>query len=654
MLIVSLYPQSSSGLVKYQLESELPYGTSHTSETWSNGGTNLLLYGEGSVLRIANINDPTNMVVVSEVRTGKKVLFIDISDDGSLAAVSDKTNTITLIGLQDPAQPVILGRYIIDPLTVPGGSPNGLSFIGNSVLIAAMSVQGIRALDISNPQNISVIGDYLEPGGLDSASDVEVLGNYAFVTDITQGVIAVDISDLTTMTFSAQFSGATNALHISIKGTRAYVSRRGDGVSMIDLDVSGSSAVMTDLGTIDPSTFPRGVSGGVVYRAEQLDNGLLAVADDSFQNGVVLLDISNTASPIVIGGTPRSMKTLSVNGNYAFSSPASFFHGIYAYKLDEQNMGLAEPPLEVDFMPLFTSSDDVDVSGNFVTISNSDDGAGMIIMDVSDPTNPIVSKWVNNIDTIVSSVKINNTIAMAKRSDSLELLDVTNLQNPVLLPGLAIPGGAYVQHLERVNANEVLVAAGSVGVRWVNLSNPLMPIVEGYWTEASNNGISRVAIENDLVVASSNLGVWLIDFTNRSLPVQVNSFNLSNEIKDIDIANGFLYIANSTGHLRIWDITTPANIQEVYVYIVNPLSTTNGVKVINNIAYLASGQNFGLVELDVTNPALPVFLSMTNTAGVALKVDANDDVLLMADADAGLKIWLDLTAVEIFSNGFEQ
>ena len=106
-------------------------------------------------------------------------------------------------------------------------------------------------IDISNPSNPTLDGAYIQPG-TDFVFDVEVLGDFAFLADDLEGVTAIDVSDPENPVLSAEFAAAQSASHITIEGSRAYVSRRGEGLHISSIWMFPGRAVMTEVGVVPP------------------------------------------------------------------------------------------------------------------------------------------------------------------------------------------------------------------------------------------------------------------------------------------------------------------------------------------------------------------------------------------------------------------
>ncbi len=633
-------------ITDYPVEGHWPYGPSMASETWSDGnGTDILFYGEGTVLRIAKAGGSSGLVVYDEVRTNYPVHSIDVLENGSLVAISDDTKWVTLVNPQT-SPPLIVGRYEVED----GRKPSGLAFVDENLLVVAVQPAGLWALDISNPASITLAGNYVEPG-TDFVFDVEVLGDFAFLADDNEGVSAINISDPTNLFLSNRFAAATRASHISIYENKAYVSRGSQGLTILELDVTQNPVAITDLGTVDDIHMPAGF--GSFRRTEKASNGLLVVSDSTQGNGVVLMDATDPAIPTVYGGTSAPNSGLAVLGNYAYSSRPSWYnsHGIYVYDLNATSGGGHIAPVEVDYLPLITESVNIDVGNDIITLATSQ--SGIVMIDSSNPSSPITGSWINNLgnSTVAAAVKVNNTVAVANYGSSLKLVDVTDIVNPNILPELDFGNGHIVQFVEKAGTDAAVVATGSQGVKWVNLSDPLSPVVLGTWVESSNRSINRLIVNQDMVIAFSNATAWIIDFSNKISPQELDTFSYSRPILDGDVDGNILYLANDIDGLRILDISVPTNATELATFSTNP-TYANGVSVKNNIAYIAADTFYGMLLVDVSTPASPQYLSTIETPGNAKKVEATDDLLVLADYDSGLRIWSKSTDF-MFENGFE-
>ena len=224
---------ADSSIPGYPEAGHWPYGPVTTIETYS-GARDLLLYGEGTVLQIADADNPEDLQPLAEVETGFMVNFIDILDNGQMAAVADRDKWISLIDIADPASPSLLGRYEVEDGRIPYGVAFGPA--DSNKLYAAVGPAGLWVIDISNPSNPTLDGAYIQPG-TDFVFDVEVLGDFAFLADDLEGVTAIDVSDPENPVLSAEFAASS-------KEPPTSPSRAREPMSLAVARVSISSTLM--------------------------------------------------------------------------------------------------------------------------------------------------------------------------------------------------------------------------------------------------------------------------------------------------------------------------------------------------------------------------------------------------------------------------
>ena len=116
----------------------------------------------------------------------------------------------------------------------------------------------------------------------------------------------------------------------------------------------------------------------------------------------------------------------------------------------------------------------------------------------------------------------------------------------------------------------------------------------------------------------------------------VGSFNSSANAYDVFVKNNYVYVANKSEGLKIFDVSDPSNPFET-----GRFNTTEGfalaVFVSGNYAYLANGVG-GLLILDVSNPYHPDTLVRFNTSGQSKDVFVSGDYAYVADDNNGLQI----------------
>jgi len=614
-----------------------PYGPVISIEAYS-GTQDLLLYGEGTVLQIVDADNPEDLQPLGEVSTGFMVSYIDILDNGQMAAVSDRGKWVSLIDISDPSNPSLLGRYEVED----GRAPYGIAFgpAASNRLYAAVGPAGLWVIDISDPSAPTLDGSYIEPG-TDFVFDVEVLGDFAFLADDSDGVTAIDVSNPEQPEFSSRFPAAQLASHITIEGARAYVSRRGEGVHIIDLDVSGPDAVMTEVGVVPTSLSPAGF--GLFSRAELAANGSLIITNGSIGNGLLIVNIDNPDVPVLTGNFDESMGFLDVIDNVAFASRAPGFGDsqIRSFQLDPPDRshisprGVFVPPVLAQ-LTAFDRSFSASISGDLVVVAN--ENAGAVILDVTDPANPITRAIIPEAESGKYATIVNDTLVVGTYSRRLKVFDISDLDNPVTLPEYDLGPGAGGYEVKSIpGTNRVLVGANSGGIQILDFSNPASPTEYAIW-DLDGAATLHVAMEGDIVAAGGGNFIQVVDFSNPASPVQIDSSTLPQAVLDIELQDDLVYVAAGINGVGILQYLPDNQLETLSVIPTSPTSA-NGVAVFGDTVYIAADTFWGMLIADASDPSDPQVLQAVNTPGDANKVEVNASMVVLADREGGVRLW---------------
>jgi hypothetical protein len=632
LVLLVVAPFAFGGVPDYPTAGHWPYGPTVNMEHWASGPESILVFGQGAALAIADVSDPTSMAILGTVNTGFVVEHIDIAADGQMAAVSDREKWITFIDISNRSAPLVVGRYEVED----GRAPYGIAF-GTGYLYAAIGPAGLWVIDISNPALPSLAGQYVEPG-TDFVFDVEVLGSYAFLADDDDGVTAIDVSNPALPVFASRFTAALDASHISIEGTTAYVSRRGNGIHILDLS---AAPTITELGS--------GSLGGITYRCEPVVAGLVACADGF--SGLQLVDVSTPTSPSVVAFDARSMFVVATDGATAFATRTydTVNPTLYAFSFD--TTAPYDAPTELGTLPLLGENVGVAIEGDTVVVGNEQGGA--VLVDASDPANPTTLAEVDlGNQSAVAVALIGDTLAYGSFGNDLGLVDLTNPGTPVLLSDWEVPSNGYAADVQRIpGTSSVIIGAGGAGVRIVDLSNPGTPVETGFWEPPGFDFVLHVDKDGDRIVAAGNTDVWVLDASNPALPVEESSFTAPDSVLDVAVDGDIVYLACGTSGVRIWDVSNPAVPVEVGIADVAPTSA-NGVDVRDDRLYVAADRFWGLLVFDVTDPTDPMDLDFADTPGAAEQVAVSDALVGLADGKGGVRIWGNQTPL-LFADGFE-
>ncbi|MBD2269267.1 DUF4347 domain-containing protein [Anabaena sp. FACHB-1391] len=262
----------------------------------------------------------------------------------------------TLHNYQGVFAPTLVGNYDTS------GLATGVQVVGNYAYVSDWT-SGLQIIDISNPSTPTLKGNYNTSGG---ARGVQVVGNYAYVADDSSGLQIIDISNPTNPTLKGNYDTPNGAVGVQVVGNYAYVADWYSGLQIIDIS---NPTTPTLKGNYDTSGYAYGV---------QVVGNYAYVADE--YSGLQIIDISNPTNP-------------TLKGNYNTSD--------YAIS--------------------------VQVVGNYAYVA--DDGSGLQIIDISNPTNPTLKGNYNTSGYARGVQVVGNYAYVGDGYSGLQIIDVSEFIN---------------------------------------------------------------------------------------------------------------------------------------------------------------------------------------------------------------------------------
>lgn len=292
--------------------------------------------------------------------------------DGLVFAGNDGTATITVTnnGFTAPAVQVSVSSFVPTALSfvsIPGFA-NNVDVSGNVAYIAAGSA-GLQVVDVTDRRAPRIVGSLDTPG---NANDVRVVGNRAYVADGSAGLRVIDITNPVSPTLLGALDTPGEANDLVVVGDRAYVADGPAGLQIIDVSDPAAPRL---LGTFDTPGIARGVD---------VSGNIAVIADGS--GGVRTVDVGNPATPIGRGSLATiDARDLALEGNTAYIAD-------FTGSLKTVDFGTPTAPrlLATTSQSLGGILTDVGKAREFVFGADVFFVNGVPIVNVSDPTNPVV------------------------------------------------------------------------------------------------------------------------------------------------------------------------------------------------------------------------------------------------------------------------
>ncbi len=327
-------------------------------------------------------------------------------------------------------------------------------------------------------------------------------------------------------------------------------------------------------------------------------------------NAVGFVEITNPVNPVIIGAIrgPNSVwRDMKVHGEYCYNVIESTGQGLEIFDLTNIDNGVVQFVKRTNLGVNMQTSHNIaynPASGFlYLTLPNINGGRGLVALDTSDPINPVIAgSWSGppgvrchdaEIVTYTTGTYAGREIAFCfAENDGLVIADVTNKSNMFTMGSIIYPNTTYC-HQGWLSEDRRYVFIGD---------------------EADEN--------NDPDVTTTT--TYVVDVQDLNNPQFVTSF--TSGLPSIDhnmmVRGDFLYEANYSSGLRIFDISDVNNVTEVGFFDTYPFNDNPGFSgawgvypMLPSGRVLVGDGTGGLFVLDVSaaiggvtpaTPALPI------------------------------------------------
>ncbi|HAB15933.1 MAG TPA: hypothetical protein DCE44_05730, partial [Verrucomicrobiales bacterium] len=360
------------------------------------------LHGPGSELQLVDVSDPAAPTLLS---TNPNVYSLDdLVVRGSRVLATGLIALGQILDVSDPRNPT--------RVSVIEASTPGVSIAAHDDWVAvARGEAGLDILRLETDDTLERLAHLDLPNG---ASHVEWKGQYLFVASGPDGLVIVDATDhaqpkVVTNTDSELL---TRAGSFRIIGDHAYVTDWSRGLVIYDIQVPPSPH---ELGW-----FPTAI-GGVGIRVQGNYAYLL-----TGRSGLTVLDVSDPDRPIRIGGVPSRNRSLSTVGNSVSVG------GNRVYFADgDAGVQIVDAANPEELVPIgVVAGASLAVVATDAALHIADAASTIRTWDVTDPSNPIV---LGTAPFQVRDFQVSGNRRISAGIRNLWVEDVTVPDNPITL-----------------------------------------------------------------------------------------------------------------------------------------------------------------------------------------------------------------------------
>lgn len=361
-------------------------------------------------------------------------------------------------------------------------------------------------------------------------------------------------------------------------------------------------------------------------------------------NCLLILDITNPSSPVkkgelsgagnCKGGGPTAGRFYALNGNYLYVT--QFKEGLVIVDVSDPS----NPNLVMRYDPDDLSIDAVSTQGSYVYLATNE---GLKILNVSDPANPYL---VGNLSGSSGGVIVSGNYAYYNSGSKVSLIDISTPDAPNEVGSYNSSKTVYDLAIDTVNNYLFSACYGRVDI--VDISNPVAPSGLGTYTWGSNN-YSTIAISGGyLYVAAHDNRVFCVDVSNPVNPAEVAIYAYyAGYPRNPVISGNNLYLSLHYMGVEVINISNPSSPNQVAVYhsLCNIPPESNKipiygrpfkVDICGNTACVVDDK--GLLTYDVTDSSQPEFKAYLDLHGRGWDIVAKNNLAYCAMTWSGFKI----------------
>jgi hypothetical protein len=426
-------------------------------------------------------------------------------------------------------------------------------FVKGNYAYCAAGYAGLDIINIANPAKPQKVGNYDTPG---NASDVFISGNYAYVADSESGLQVIDISSPSSLKLIGTCDTPGSGAGLYVYGNYAYIADGDSGLQIINVSTPASP---TQVGNFPTPYWASGVS--VVGNYAYVITGEWDVDVDEVFGGLIILDISNPASPQQVGTANLPCATgICVSGNYAYVT----------------------------------------------AIMASTSPGGFLVIDVTDPSSPVrVASLQDTPGYEDIDIKGNYAYCSGGENQGLDIIDISNPTNPIIVNSDESPGKIRAAH---ISGNYAYVASHYGGLKVFNVSTPANPVLIGNY-DASGD-MEQLCISGNYAYAVDTFDnkLKVIDVSTPASPTCVGEYDKAERhIRELFVKGRYAYAACSGKELQVIDISDPTSpsLTGTYESSEGWQWAPRSIFVSGYYAYVADDKGFEIINISVsTTPSL--------------------------------------------------
>ena len=228
------------------IESNIKFDGETAKTVLVDGNYLYAAFREGGT-KIFSLADPRSPILVATHQNLQMdnpiwALSSNLKKVGNILYVGEKRGGLVALDVNDPANPVELGRVLVPNEDYPK-EVQGIDISGNYAFVAN-PWNGMAVIDISLPDSMTVVANYAKPeGSFPGVWDVGVQDDYAYILAQRYGVQVLNVSDPLNPFFVSEYlmddgrmdTGDSPPADLTFYDNLLFVANGFDGISVFNI-----------------------------------------------------------------------------------------------------------------------------------------------------------------------------------------------------------------------------------------------------------------------------------------------------------------------------------------------------------------------------------------------------------------------------------
>ncbi len=519
-----------------------------------------------------------------------------------------------IIALNVTSNPNAQNLELVGHLTTPARS---FYLQGDYVYLAA-GEEGLKIVDVSDPSAPTLVGTYEISGSME---DVAVTGSVAAALDDVGDVLLLDVSTPAAPVELGRYTPPEKGYRVVLADNYLYVPAMDSGLRIVDIS--------TPYAPVEVGVYPAGYASSVAVGGDYaylLAGGTLRI-----------INVADPGAPTALrayGPVGGWLAGVNVVGERLYLTLGVGTDWTYVTIFDLSDPTALVPIEPERDLPLNV----LEVRGSSLALAATDDKVylvppwrGLRMIDISNPARPVETGFYNQNFASARVIATDDYVYVSDRENGLYIFEPHPVDIPE--PGLTVDlAGHFGGGTNPVFVGETYAYVGfGPELAILDIADPSAPRRIGYLVLAGGDGnaVEAITVVGPYAYVADTYGLWVVDVSDPTQPFGVGHTLIRGGVNtDVTVAGQYAYLTQwynsgqsgsgnvGHGYFKVVDVSDPA-----HPYEVSTFKTSNGgsrnrgaraAQVIDNHAYVADSEDYGLRVFDVSDPAEPIDVEVSS------------------------------------------